>query len=209
MDKINSLAIIEDDAKVRGYLTDEVERHFDISVRQFADGESALKELIEAPTDIALFDIHLPGIDGIECIRRLKAAHPRMQLMVLTVFDNATTVFDALRAGAVSYLLKTTPSEKIVEAILEVANGGSPISSQIARRVIESFFVKERTNHHYVELSRREQEILEFLSKGYRYKEIAEKLFISIETVRTHIRNTYEKLQVNSRIEALRKTGLM
>jgi RNA polymerase sigma factor (sigma-70 family) len=130
-------------------------------------------------------------------------------MMVLTVYENADNIFDALRAGATSYLLKTTPPDKIVEAIKDVHNGGSVMSSQIARKVIEAFATKEKVNEFFQELSRREQEILELLAKGYHYKEIADKLFLSIETIRTHIRHIYEKLQVNSRVEALKKTGLL
>ncbi|MFM6924882.1 MAG: LuxR C-terminal-related transcriptional regulator, partial [Ferruginibacter sp.] len=167
------------------------------------------RELSAQPADIALFDINLPGMNGIDCIQRLKLLHPRMQMMVLTVYDNADNIFNALKAGATSYLLKSTPPEKVIEAIYEVHHGGSPISSQIARKVIDAFTLKEKTNDYFQELSRREQEILEQLSKGYRYKEIADKLFVSIETVRTHIRNIYEKLQVNGRAEALKKTGFL
>lgn len=210
MVKIDSIAIIEDDAKVRHYLAEQIQLHIDVhQMRVFGDAESALKELIAQPVSIAMFDINLPGMNGIECIRRLKILHPKTQCMVLTVYDKPDTVFEALKAGAISYLLKSTPAEKIIEAIAEVNNGGSPISSQIARKVIEAFAVKEKTNEYFQELSKREQEILEQLSKGYRYKEIADLLFLSIETVRTHIRNSYEKLQVNSRVEALKKTGLL
>jgi DNA-binding NarL/FixJ family response regulator len=206
--QIRSIAIIEDDDKVRKYLAEQI--HVQISVeelRVFKDAESALKSLAANPADIALFDIQLPGMNGIECIRRLKIVHPKMQMMVLTVYDNVDNIFNALKAGATSYLLKTTPPEKVIEAIYEVHNGGSPISSQIARKVIEAF-TKEKANDYFQELSRREQEILEQLAKGYRYKEIADNLFVSIETVRTHTRNIYEKLQVNCRIDALKKTGL-
>lgn len=210
MVKINSIAIIEDDEKVRHYMAEQIRLQIDVEeLRVFADAESALKELSTHPSDIALFDINLPGMNGIDCIQRLKLLHPRMQMMVLTVYDNADNIFNALKAGATSYLLKSTPPEKVIEAIYEVQHGGSPISSQIARKVIDAFTVKEKTNDYFQELSRREQEILEQLSKGYRYKEIADKLFVSIETVRTHIRNIYEKLQVNGRAEALRKTGFL
>jgi DNA-binding NarL/FixJ family response regulator len=203
MVKIDSIAIIEDDEKVRQYLGEQIQLHIDVKeLRSFGDAESALKELTAEPVDIALFDINLPGMNGIDCIQRLKMLHPRTQMMVLTVYDNADNIFNALKAGAISYLLKSTPPEKIIEAIQEVQKGGSPISSQIARK-------KENTNNYFQVLSRREQEMLEQLSKGYRYKEIADKLFISLETVRTHIRNVYEKLQVNSRVEALKKTGLL
>lgn len=208
--KLNSIAIIEDDDKVRHYLAEQVQLCIDVNdLFVFAEAESALKHLSVFPVDIALCDIHLPGINGIECIRHIKTIHPKTQCMVLTVYDNTDTIFDALKAGATGYLLKTTPAEKIIEAINEIQLGGSPISSQIARKVIEAFSLKEKANEHFQALSRREQEMLEELSKGFRYKEIADKLFISIETVRTHIRNIYEKLQVNSRIDALRKTGLI
>ena len=210
MVKIGSIAIIEDDEKVRYYLAEQIQLHIDVgALRVFGDAETALKELTAEPVEIALFDVHLPGMNGIDCIQRLKMLHPRMQMMVLTVYDNPDTIFNALKAGATSYLLKTTPAEKILEAIAEVQQGGSPISSQIARKVIEAFAVREKTNEYFQELSRREQEMLEHLSKGYRYKEIADKSFISIDTVRTHIRNIYEKLQVNNRAAALKKTGLL
>ena len=208
--KLDSIAIIEDDDKIRQYLGEQIQLHIDVKeVKLYGNAEDALKGLTHEPADIALFDVQLPVMNGIECIRRLKIIHPKMQCMVLTVYDKPDTVFEALKAGAISYLLKSTPSDKILEAIEEVYNGGSPISSQIARKLIEAFSMKEKTNDYFQDLTRREQEILEELSKGYRYKEIAEKLFVSIETVRTHIRNIYEKLQVNTRVDALKKTGLL
>ena len=208
--KIDSIAIIEDDEQVKNYLAEQIQLHIDVKeLRLFGDAESALIQLTANPVDIALFDVNLPKMNGIDCIQRLKMLHPKMQMMVLTVFDDNDNVFSALKAGAVSYLLKSTPPEKVIEAIEEVYKGGSPISSQIARKVIDAFSVKEKTNEYFQDLSRREQEILEQLSKGYRYKEIADKLFVSIETVRTHVRNIYEKLQVNNRAEALKKTGFI
>lgn len=210
MVKINSIAIVEDDEKVRHYLAEQIQLNIDVNeFRVFSDAETALRELIASPVDIALFDVNLPGMSGIDCIRRIKMVYPKLQCMVLTVYDKPDIIFEALKAGAISYLLKSTPAEKIIEAIAEVNNGGSPISSQIARKVIEAFAVKHYANEYFQELTRREQEMLEQLSKGYRYKEIADKLFISLDTVRTHIRNIYEKLQVNSRAEALKKTGLL
>lgn len=208
--KIDSIAIIEDDDKVRQYLAEEIHRHVEVAdLRLFKDGESALQELSANPVQICLFDINLPGMNGIDCIQRLKIIHPKTQMMVLTVYDNADTIFDALKAGAISYLLKSTPPQKVIEAIEEVCQGGSPISSQIARKVIEAFAQKNNGNKYFQQLSRREQETLELLSKGFRYKEIADKLFVSIDTVRTHARNIYEKLQVNNRVEALKKTGFI
>jgi DNA-binding NarL/FixJ family response regulator len=207
---IESLAIIEDDEAIRHYMAEQVRLHIDVErLEEFGDAETALQHLSAHPVELALFDIQLPGMNGIDCIQKLKIIHPRTQVMVLTVYDNADTVFDALKAGASSYMLKNTPPEKIIEAIRELHNGGSPISSQIARKVIEAFQVKEKKNDYFQQLSRREQEILEQLSRGFRYKEIADKLFVSVETVRTHIRNIYEKLHVNSRVEALKKTGLL
>lgn len=207
---LKSIAIIEDDEKIRTYLVNQMRLSMEVeNIVEFGHGETALKELVIHPVEIALFDIQLPGIDGIECIRKLKIIHPRMQFMVLTVYDNADTIFNALRAGANSYILKSTPPDRIIEAIYELYNGGSPISSEIARKVIDAFQIKENGNEYFQHLSKREQEMLEQLSHGFRYKEIADKLFVSIETVRTHIHNIYEKLQVNNRIEALKKTGLI
>lgn len=208
--KISSIAIIEDNEKIRLQLAELIQLNIDVEeLRLFSDAESTLKELAARPADIALFDVNLPGMNGIDCIQRLKMLHPGMQMMVLTVYDDPETIFSALKAGAISYLLKSTTSEKIIEAISDVRLGGSPISSQIARKVIEAFSARQKTNEYFQELTRREQEMLEQLSRGYRYKEIADKLFISIETVRTHIRNIYDKLQVNCRAEALKKTGLL
>lgn len=208
--KISSVAIIDDDEKVRQYLAHQIQMNIDVQeLFVFEDAETAILKLTAHPVEIALFDINLPKMNGIDCIQRLKMLHPKMQMMVLTVYDNTEHIFSALKAGAVSYLLKNTSSEKIIEAIKEVYTGGSPMSGQIARKVIEAFAVREKTNEYFQALSKREQEMLENLSKGYRYKEIADKLFVSIETVRTHIRNIYEKLQVNSRAEALKKTGLL
>lgn len=208
--KIESLALVEDDINVRDFLAEQISLQIELNdLRVYDNGLVAVKELTKNPVEIALFDINLPGMNGIQCIQQLKILHPKMQIVVLTVYDNSTTIFEALKAGATGYLLKTTPMEKIVESIYVVMQGGSPISSQIARKVIETFRTKEVTNELFQDLSRREKEILELLSNGYRYKEIAQKLFLSIDTVRTHVRNIYEKLQVNSRAEALRKTGLL
>jgi DNA-binding NarL/FixJ family response regulator len=205
---MRSSAIIEDDDQVRDGLNLLVRAGFpDTEIRSFKNAEEALHILISEPVELALVDINLPGMNGIDFISRLKMIHPGTLFMVLTVYDDSDTIFNALKAGAVSYLLKSTPAERVTDAIREVLQGGSPISSQIARKVIASFV--QPVNEHRYQLTRRELEILELLAKGYRYKEIAEKVFISLETVRSHVRNTYEKLQVNNRVEALRKTGLL
>ncbi len=208
--KISSIAIVEDDKKISEYIAHEISQAMNIdTLLVFNKGDEALYQLSASPVNVALFDIELPGLNGIECIKKLKMIHPRMEMIVLTAYDNSENVFEAIRAGASGYLLKSISPAKIIEAIYDVFGGGSVMSSQIARKVMEAFAVKENTNEYFQDLSRREQEILEQLSKGFRYKEIAEKLFISIETVRTHVRNIYEKLHVNSRVEALRKTGFL
>ena len=144
MVKINSIAIIEDDETVLHYLAEQIQLCIDVAeLRVFGNAETALKELIAEPVDIALFDVNLPGMNGIDCIRKLKMVHPKTQCMVLTVYDKPDIIFEALKAGAISYLLKSTPAEKIIEAIAEVNKGGSPISSQIARKVIEAFAIKK------------------------------------------------------------------
>lgn len=202
------IALIEDEASIRNslltllYLQDELE-----VVEAFEDGESALIFLQQKPVDVLLFDINLPGISGIEAVAQLKLHHSAMQCMALTSYDDAENAFNALKAGATGYILKNTEPEKLVEAIKDIHNGGSPMSSQIARLVVLSFAAHQTAKVYVSELSRRENEILQLLSKGFRYKEIASQLFISIETVRTHIRNIYEKLQVTTRAEALSKVS--
>lgn len=208
---IASIAIIEDDDKIRNYLLQLITAAFpETTITVYANAEDAFNILKEDPVDMALFDIELPGMSGIECMYKLKAVHLHIQCMMLTVFDDAENIFKAIKAGATSYMLKNTTPEKIIDAINDLHNGGSPMSSQIARKVIEAFQQAGNSkNDSYHSLSRREQEIILVLAKGFRYKEIADQLFLSQETIRTHIRNIYEKLQVNSRSEALKKAGLI
>jgi DNA-binding NarL/FixJ family response regulator len=210
-DSIQALAIIEDDPTVRAGLTEILcTALLKTRVDDYADAETAIKEIGKNPVDMVLCDIGLPGMNGIECIRKLKMMYPAMQIMMLTVYDNPEHIFKAIQAGASSYLLKNTAPDKLVEAVLELHNGGAPMSSQIARQLIEAFRSKSnRDNPYFQNLSRREQEILEMLLQGNRYKEIAGSLFISLETVRSHVRRIYEKLHVNNRIDALKKTGLI
>ena len=206
-----SLAIIEDNKNIREYLCPLLSAAYpETDVLIFSTAEDALKVLLSYPVDLVLFDIELPGMNGIECMYKLKSVHLQMQCMMLTVFDDAENIFKAIKAGASGYILKSTSPEKIVEAINDLYNGGSPMSSQIARKVIEAFQQTDNSNNEaYHSLSRREQEIIQVLAKGFRYKEIADQLFLSQETIRTHIRNIYEKLHVNSRSEALKKTGII
>jgi DNA-binding NarL/FixJ family response regulator len=208
---MNSIAILEDNTTVLSYLSEIIGGAFpDTEIFLFNNGEDACRILEEKKVDMVLFDIELPGMSGIECLYRLKGRHPDLKCMILTNFDDAENIFKAIKAGASSYILKNTSPEKIIDAIVDLDRGGSPMSSQIARKVLDAF--QQQVNTHNVSfnsLSQREQEIIQHLAKGYRYKEIAQKLFISEDTVRTHIRNIYGKLQVNSRGEALKKTGLL
>jgi DNA-binding NarL/FixJ family response regulator len=150
-------------------------------------------------------DIHLPGKSGIETVKALKETRPDIQCMMFTVFEDEEKIYDALCAGATGYILKNTPSLKIIDAIRDLHAGGSPMSAIIARKVVQSFKPEPKKGAKIDILTTREVEILDYLSKGYRYKEIAGFLFISTETVRTHIRNIYQKLEVQSRTGALNK----
>lgn len=172
----------------------------------YKDAESAIEKIPQNRPDVILMDINLPKANGIECLRKLKPIIPETQVIMLTVYDDFDNIFESLRAGATGYLLKRTHPNKLLEAIREVHSGGSPMSGQIARMVVQSFSRPQPGGgggSTAESLSKREAEILELLSKGYRYKEIAEMLFISMDTVRTHIRKIYEKLHVRSRTEAV------
>lgn len=203
------IAIIEDDAEVREKLADLIRKKIASGmVKEYPDAESVIECIQEFEVDIALVDINLPGLDGISLIRQIKLYKPSIQCIVLTMYDQPGVVFEAIKSGATGYLLKSTPADRIIESIHEVHAGGSPISSRIARKIIDAFAERLNPNNSISLLSRREREILEQLGKGLMYQEIADLFFISLDTVRTHVRNIYEKLQVNSRDEALRKTGM-
>lgn len=156
--------------------------------------------------DVVVMDIHLPGSSGIECVRKLKMENPEVQFIMCTVFEDDDRLFESLKVGAVGYILKHNAIDEIARAVKEVHGGGSPISPSIARKLVSSFNAAATGKSAELEkLTKREKEILDFLTRGFRYKEIAGHLFISEETVRTHIRNLYEKLQVQSRTEAINK----
>jgi DNA-binding NarL/FixJ family response regulator len=200
------IAVVEDDKMVREVLEILLNGSPGFScVAAYGNGEDAVTGLPEVNPDVVLMDINLPGINGIECILRLKELGLPMLFIMLTIFEDSDAIFQSLSAGASGYLLKGTPPAKLLEAIQDVHQGGSPMSREIARKVIQSFQHLPTNNVTENILTKREEEILTYLVKGLLYKEIASLLFIGVETVRTHIRHIYEKLQVRTRSEAIVK----
>jgi DNA-binding NarL/FixJ family response regulator len=197
-----TVSIIEDDAETRKILAEWMRRASGFQlVGEWGNAESALGPLQHAKPNVALVDIDLPGISGVEAVKKLKPALPETQFVMLTVYEDADHIYDALASGATGYLLKQTPREELLRALEDVNRGGSPMTSNIARKVVQCF-------HHSPtpatsSLSAREQEVLELLARGYLYKEISERLNITVPTVNTYIRRMYEKLHVRSRAQAV------
>ena len=201
------VAIVEDDVPAREIIAGWI-RHAEgfNCAGEFDDAETALARLPQEKPSVVLFDINLPGMNGIECVRKLKPRLPDTQFVMITVYEDANHVFNALSAGASGYLLKQTRRNELIEALKDVHAGGSPMSSLIARKVVQNFYRNETQNDgETVELSPREREVLELLARGYLYKEIAEMLKIGVQTVNTYIRRIYEKLHVRSRAQAVAK----
>jgi len=201
-----SLAIVEDLDEVRDGLKNFIALSEEFKILDtFKTAEEALFEIPRLKPDIVIMDINLPGMNGIECIRQVKDKSPDTQFMMFTVYENDEKVFEALKAGASGYLLKNTGLVQLIESLKELHNGGSPMSSNIARKLVTVFRSKETNTETLAILSTRENEILQLLSKGLLYKEIAEQLHISTSTVRQHIHHIYEKLHVQNRTEAINK----
>lgn len=206
------VALVEDDPGVRANLADILNASPGFTCQAaYPDGFAALKGIPANPPDVVLMDINLPGMLGTDCVRRLKAVAPGIPVLMLTVYDDNEQIFKSLMAGATGYLLKRTPKDKLLAAIREIVSGGAPMSRQIARRVV-GFFQEIsqmpssiRLDSTLSGLTEREQQVLASLAQGHSYKEIGDKLNISFETVRTHIRSIYEKLHVHSRTEAVLK----
>ena len=199
------VGIIEDEKEIRQSLQLLINGSEGFTCEHvFSNAEDAIANIPDLDLDVVLTDINLPGKSGIESIQELKPQCPKTNFLICTSFDDSENVFKALKAGATGYLTKTVQPSKLLDAIVDVYNGGSPMNSHIARKVVMSFN-ETQVNRELEKLSAREKDILELLSKGLRYKEIADRLFLSTETVRTHIRNIYGKLQVNSRTDALNK----
>jgi DNA-binding NarL/FixJ family response regulator len=200
------VAIVEDDDEVRANLTHRIGGNASFRmVRSCASAESALAELPRLKPDVVLMDINLPGIDGVECVRLLKANLPDTQFLMLTVYEDNNRLFKSLVAGASGYLLKRTPPVKLLTAIREAHAGGSPMTPQIARRVVQHFRLMPGSAPDLEKLTPRETEVLDQLAKGFRYKEIVDNLGISSGTLHSYICNVYNKLHVHSRTEAVVK----
>src|SRR5438093_7867228 len=201
-----TVSIVEDNEQLRTTLARILNRAEGFRcLSAYGDAESALDGLPKDCPEVVLMDINLPGMNGVECVRQLKQRLPKLQIVMLTVYEDTENIFQALTAGAAGYLLKRTKSAELLEAIREVHRGGSPMTTHIARKVTQSFQKTGASPQPTENLSEREQQVLDCLSQGFLYKEIADKLGISYETVHTYIRRIYEKLQVRTRTETVAK----
>lgn len=200
------VALVEDDEGIRESLANLISRASGLRlVSSYRDAETALRDLPTQAADVALVDINLPGLDGVECVRQLKPRMSTTHFVMLTVYEDNERLFRSLQAGASGYLLKRTAPSQLLAAIREVHAGGSPMTPQIARRVVQYFQFSQRAESELDALTPRERVFLEHLAQGYRYKEITERMGISMDTVRSYVRTIYEKLHVHSRTEAVVK----
>jgi DNA-binding NarL/FixJ family response regulator len=200
------VAIVDDDEGIRAGLAALIRRAPTFKlIGDYANAETALKEIPRHPPDVVLMDINLPGMKGVECVRQLKAAKPEVQFLMLTVYEDSDSLFNSLKAGASGYLLKRTASAHLLEAIRDVHAGGAPMTPQLARRVVQFFSKPAQQVSPVSVLTPGEMEFLGQLANGYAYKEIADRMSISIDTVRSYVRTVYEKLHVHSRTEAVVK----
>jgi len=198
-----SVSIVEDNAGIRKSFVELLNKTDGLRCAgAYGTAEEAVARMPAQKPDVALVDIHLPGMDGIECVGCLKAALPDLQILMLTRYEQSDFIFNSIRACASGYLLKNTPPDALVRAIEQVHAGGAPMTMAIARKVIEHFRRIEKPSSDMQKLTPREQEVLALLAKGYLYKEISDHLGVSINTLRNHLRAIYEKLHVHSRTEA-------
>lgn len=200
------VAIIEDDDWIRENLAAQIrETEGFVHAGSYRTGEEAVEQIPRNAPDVILMDINLPKMNGIECVRQLKALIPSAQILMLTVYEDSDKIFNSLLAGASGYLLKRTPRADILEAVAEVYRGNSPMTGHIARKVVQYFNQRGRNDTELEKLSKREREVLDHLAQGVPYKEIADVLSLSIDTIRIHIKGIYSKLHVHSRGEAVAK----
>ena len=201
-----SVAIVEDNRETRESLVALISRDAKLHcLASYANGEAAVRGMTTQVPDVALVDINLPGMSGIDCVARLKATHPNIQVLMLTTYEDRELIYNSLTAGASGYLLKNLPYPELLQAIEQVHAGGAPMSMQVARKVVDFFHRRERMASEVDKLTPREHDILALLAKGYFYKEIGQTLGISLSTVSTHLQHIYEKLHVQSRTEAAAK----
>lgn len=206
MKKVTTVSIVDDEPELREHIAGYLSTMGNIRCQSsYASAEDALAHLPKEKPNVILMDINLGGMDGIECVRRLKLVMPESQFLMLTVFEDTEKIFRALSAGASGYLLKRMPPKKLIEAITEVLEGGSPMSAPIARKVVQSFQAAPARENEAATLSQRELSVINGLAQGLAYKQIADQLGVSIHTVRNYIRRIYEKLHVQSRTEAVAK----
>ncbi|HEX4121700.1 MAG TPA: response regulator transcription factor [Verrucomicrobiae bacterium] len=200
------IALVEDDEEIRANLAYRIGESVSFRlVGSYRDGETAMTELPKRKANVVLMDINLPGINGVECVRLLKPKMAETQFIMLTVYEDSNRLFKSLVAGASGYLLKRTTPSKLMAAIREAHRGGSPMTPQIARLVVQHFRQTPTASPEIEALTARERDVLDQLSKGFRYKEIVDNLAISEGTLHSHIRNIYDKLHVHSRTEAVVK----
>jgi DNA-binding NarL/FixJ family response regulator len=201
-----TVSLVEDDRGTREKLRAILDNAPRLKcLHAYPSGEDAVRGIPDSVPDVVLMDINLPGMSGIQCVGELKAKLPKLQVMMLTTYEDSKLIFDSLRAGASGYLLKNMPPAEVVQAVEQVAAGGSPMSMAIARKVVSHFQQIKQSPSELDVLSKRESEILALLAKGYLYKEIADQLGITAGTVRVHLHTVYEKLHVSSRTEAVVK----
>lgn len=206
MKEKKTVVIVEDDPGLREQLGLVLKSARDIEcLAAVSSGEEAVRTIPANPPDVVLMDIQLPGMSGIECVSILKKRLPDLEFIMLTIYEDAERIFSALKAGASGYLIKSGPPEKLFEAIRDVHGGGAQFSAHIARKVVQHFQGTEKPAKEADKLSPRECEVIELLASGYIYKEIADRLGIGIETVRTYVKNICVKLQVKNRTEAVAK----
>lgn len=197
------VAIVEDQKTIRELLYQMVEQSEECEcVSLCSNGMEAIDQLPLAQPNVVLMDIHMPGINGIEVIKKLRSKMPNTQFLMCTIYEEEDHIFESLQSGATGYIVKNTPADEMIAAIKDIYRGGSPMSSVIARKVISSFQPSKTENTDY-NLTEREWEVLQSLARGLRYKEIAESQFVTIDTIRTHVRNIYKKLEVKTRTEAV------
>ncbi len=201
-----SVAIVEDDPKLRDQLVEILGTAPDLKcVGAFASGEEAVKSIPGQNPDVVLMDIRLPGMSGIQCVAQLKRISPALQIIMVTVYKDSERIFMALKAGADGYLLKSGPPSQLLEAVRDVTTGGAPISTHIARKVVEHFRPLTADHQEDKDLSHREHQVLALLASGFIYKEIADQLGIGVTTVRTYVTKICEKMHVRNRLEAVAK----